>query len=58
MSKKIELRQLKNEASKVKKGDCPTCERTDVKFCKGVCVYCYQSEYIKKRKEERKQYEF
>jgi len=38
--------------------DCPKCDKKDQRMIKGVCSYCYQAEYSKKRKEEREKYTF
>lgn len=40
------------------KGTCPKCGLPRMRIVKGVCNNCYQSEYIKNRKEERKNYLF
>ncbi len=52
------LHKLSHEKLKKPTADCPICERTNQRIVDGKCSHCYQSEYIKKRKEDRQQYSF
>lgn len=52
------LHKMDKECGPPPKGHCPICDRKNQRMVNGMCSYCYQADYTKKRKEERKQYQF